>query len=61
MALEPGQALWASGFLGFPGVGGRQGGIFPGQGVGVTPSPSAEEHPSLLFSEIFVPLTAPKF
>lgn len=53
-----GPALWASGFLGFPGDGGRQGGVFPGQGVGVTPQPISRRV-SLLCSEIFVPPTAP--
>lgn len=43
-----GQALWASGFLAFQG--GRQGGVFLGQGVGMnprTPDHHLEEPPSL--------------
>lgn len=57
----PGAGARLFGPLAFLAFQGSEGGREAGQGVGVTPSPSAEEHPSLLFSEIFVPPTAPKF
>lgn len=54
-----GQALWASGFLGFLRDGGRQGRSLSGPGGGalIPQTIITEEHPSLFFSEVLVPPT----